>query len=412
MRQTPKSLRLQIGLFGRTNVGKSSFLNMVSAQQVSITSEHPGTTTDVVEKSMELLPIGPVVFLDTAGIDDPSLLSEKRIERTEEIFKRCDVAVLITDSEQWGPYEQMVAEKAASYHRPVMVVLNKRDLFDNPHKAEASLKKDAPIPHLLSVSSHDKQYAALFKEELATMVPKDLLKNPPILGDLVDEHAHVIFIVPIDIEAPKGRLILPQVQSIRDMLDHDGMVTVVKEDQYPDTLKNFINPPDLVVCDSQVVDVMVEQTPDTIPCTTFSTLFARVKGDLEQLVQGAQAIDSLREEDTVLIAEACSHHPSEDDIGTVKIPGWIGDHLGFTPKIIHAKGRDYPDDLDQVALIIHCGGCMLTRGEMLTRIDQAQHAGVPVTNYGVCISHLKGVLERIIAPFGELSEHSKQRRRA
>jgi len=401
MQKTPTSLRLQIALFGRTNVGKSSLLNMISGQQVSITSHIPGTTTDVVQKSMELLPIGPVVFLDTAGLDDVSKLAGKRTERTDRIFSRCDAAVLVTDSYHWGEYEKLVARKTSDLGKPLLVVLNKIDMLPddsiNRLQAASGLSK---IMGLSAVSTeHADEYITVFKHELSQAVPSHLLSHPPILGDLVGPNAHVIFIVPIDIEAPKGRLILPQVQSIRDILDHDGAVTVVKEHQYTKVLENLKNPPDLVVCDSQVVDKMVEQTPESIPCTTFSTLFARVKGDLEELVQGAKIIDTLMPDDTILIAEACSHHPGEDDIGMKKIPRWIEEHLGYRPNIIHSKGRDYPDTVEDMKLVIHCGACMLTRGEMLSRIDTAKAAGVQITNYGVCISHLKGVLERIITPF-------------
>jgi [FeFe] hydrogenase H-cluster maturation GTPase HydF len=411
MLKTPKSLRLHIGVFGRTNVGKSSFINMISGQQVSITSEHPGTTTDVVEKSMELHPIGPVVFLDTAGIDDASTLGTLRTERTRKIFSRCDALILITDSPEWGEYEKQIALKADELRLPLLVVLNKADLLE-PGASEV-LKLSSNRDHIISLSAEDKQNSAGYvhttTRKLTSLLPLHKLQTPPIIGDLTGPDAHVIFIVPIDIEAPKGRLILPQVQSIRDMLDHDGIVTVVKEHQYKNTLTRFRKKPDLIVCDSQVVDRMCEETPEDIPCTTFSTLFARVKGDLPELVRGAEVIDTLTPEDTILIAEACSHHPSEDDIGTRKIPRWIEEYLGFRPRIIHSRGRDYPENVQDIKLIIHCGACMLTRTEMLHRITEARSTHTAVTNYGVCISHLKGVLDRITSVFPEVSETQRRR---
>jgi [FeFe] hydrogenase H-cluster maturation GTPase HydF len=415
MQKTPKSLRPHIGVFGRMNVGKSSFINMISGQQVSITSEHPGTTTDVVEKSMELHPIGPVVFLDTAGLDDGSTLGRLRTERTRNIFSRCDALILITDSPEWGAYEKQIALKAEQLQLPLLVVLNKADLLASD--ALNSLKHRAGCDHIISLSAADKSkrshHVHVVTMKLTSLLPPHKLQTPPILGDLTGPEAHVVFIVPIDIEAPKGRLILPQVQSIRDMLDHDGIVTVVKEHQYTQVLSQFSRKPDLVVCDSQVVDRMCEETPKDIPCTTFSTLFARVKGNLPELVRGAEVIDTLTPEDTILIAEACSHHPSEDDIGTRKIPRWIEEYLGFLPRIIHSRGRDYPEDIQDVKLIIHCGACMLTRTEMMHRISTAQETHTAVTNYGVCISHLKGVLERITSVFPEVSEiHNQRRQRA
>ena len=291
MLKTPKSLRPHIGVFGRMNVGKSSLVNMISGQRVSITSEHPGTTTDVVEKSMELLPIGPVVFLDTAGIDDASQLGSLRTEGTQKIFSRCDALILVTDSPQWGEYEKQIAGKADTLRLPLQVILNKADLLEPD--ALQTLKQNSHRDHILSLCAADQQlrssYVRAITLRLSSLLPPHKLEHPPILGDLTGANAHVVFIVPIDIEAPKGRLILPQVQAIRDMLDHDGVVTVVKEHQYSQVLSDFRRKPDLVVCDSQVVDRMCEETPEDIPCTTFSTLFARVKGDLRELVRGCRS---------------------------------------------------------------------------------------------------------------------------
>ncbi len=403
----PKSLRLQIGLFGRTNVGKSSVLNLIAGQQVAITSSKAGTTTDVVEKSMELLPIGPVVFLDTAGIDDVSDLAAKRIAKTEKIFSRADIAVLVSEAGSWGEYEQYICMQAEKHHMPLIVIANKCDLFSGEDFA-SEIDTEIPQERIIGFSSLDRvnrdTYINQFKQVLITLVPEDFLTPPPLLGDLLPEGGHAVFIIPIDIEAPKGRIILPQVQAIRDVLDHRCQVTVVKEDLYEESLKSFTTPPDLVVCDSQVVDRMVAETPEGIACTTFSTLFSRNKGDLEAQVEGVKILDSLTPSDTILIAESCSHHAMDDDIGRVKIPKWLTDFLGFEVKYEVYSGRDYPDNLSDYSLVIHCGACMLTRREMLMRIEKAQNAGVPITNYGIAISYIHGTLERIISPFEGLKE--------
>lgn len=412
MIKTPKSLRLQIGLFGRTNVGKSSVLNMIAGQKVAITSSTPGTTTDVVEKSMELLPIGPVVFLDTAGLDDVSLLAEKRIEKTKKIYRRADIAVLITEPGIWGVFEEQVVKEAEKVDLPVLVIINKCDTSNVEDDLEKQLEAHTGVASVLRCSALDTAHRDLyiheFKQRIIAVVPEDFITPPPLLGDLMPEGGHTIFIIPIDIEAPKGRIILPQVQALRDVLDADSLVTVVKEDQYLAALENCRKAPDLVVCDSQVVDRMVRETPEDIPCTTFSTLFSRYKGELYEQIAGAAAIDELTPDDRILVAEACSHHAMEDDIGRVKIPRWLNEYLGFEPRIDTYSGRDYPEDLAEYALVIHCGACMLTRREMLLRIERAREAGVAITNYGVCIAHLKGTLERIISPFEGAVEMMRQ----
>ncbi len=407
MKTTPKSLRLQLGLFGRTNVGKSSVLNMIAGQQVAITSPIPGTTTDVVEKSMELLPIGPVVFLDTAGIDDDSDLAAERIRKTEKIFSRADIAVLITEPGTWGPYERQVLEEAQSRNTPLIVMVNKVDLVPEGDGAEW-IDPSIAGEHIIWCSALDTprrdEYINAFKQAVISLVPDDFIAPPPLVHDLMPSGGHAIFIIPIDIEAPKGRIILPQVQAIRDILDGDCHVTVVKEHQYRAALANCVKAPDLVVCDSQVVDRMVRETPENIACTTFSTLFSRSKGDLEAQVEGVLALEGMRPEDRILIAESCSHHAMDDDIGRVKLPKWLTGYLGFEPQVDVCSGRDYPDNLSDYALVIHCGACMLTRREMLMRIEKARKAGVPVTNYGLAISHIHGTLERVISPFPGLRE--------
>jgi len=401
MEKTPKSLRLQIGIFGRTNVGKSSFLNMVAGQDVAVTSPVPGTTTDVVEKTMELLPIGPVVFLDTGGMDDVSVLSEKRIQRTKKVFDRADVVVLVTEPGKWTGFEDAICDEAATKKAPLIVVINKTD--QSLPTSDFLQKIRGRTEHVILCSSVDagkrNDHVNDLKRNLLEVCPEDFLKPTPLIGDLVRAGGLAVLIVPIDLEAPKGRLILPQVQTIREVLDGDAAVLVVKEREYAALLARLKDPPDIVVCDSQVVLKMVADTPPSVRCTTFSILFSRLKGDLAEMAKGVTAIDGLKTGDKVLIAESCSHHAVEDDIGRVKIPRWLRQYVGVELDIRSSAGRDYPDDLETYKLIVHCGSCMLTRREMLFRIEKAKAKGVPITNYGVAISFVQGVLERTLAPF-------------
>jgi [FeFe] hydrogenase H-cluster maturation GTPase HydF len=401
MQKTPKSLRLQIGIFGRTNVGKSSFLNLVAGQDVAITSPVPGTTTDVVEKAMELLPLGPVIFLDTAGIDDASELAELRLGKTRKIFDRSDIVLLVLEPGRWTPFEEEICREAEKGKAPLILVINKTDLQEPSLDFMAfCTQKSKRVLCCSSVCPENQETAvSTLKKFLIEACPEDFLNPPVIAGDLVPPGGLAVLIVPIDLQAPKGRLILPQVQTIRDMLDNDAATLVVKEREYRHALDNLKRPPDLVVCDSQVVLKMTADTPREIPCTTFSILFSRYKGDLTEMARGAAALRHLREGDRVLVAEACSHHALEDDIGRVKIPRWLRQFSGVDLKIDVCSGRDYPTDLKQYDVIIHCGSCMLTRREMLCRIQQAREAQVPITNYGVAISALQGVIERTLAPF-------------
>lgn len=401
MNLTPKSMRLQIGLFGRTNVGKSSFLNMISGQDVALTSPVPGTTTDVVEKAMELLPIGPVMFLDTGGMDDDTQLGSARLERTRRIFDRAEVFVLLVEAGCWSRYEAAVIEAARLARCPCLIVVNKVDI--RPPGADFMKMLQAASPFVCAVSSLNAsgrdRHVSAFKALLLQALPESAMVQPAIIGDLLPKGGLAVLIVPIDLEAPKGRLILPQVQTVRDALDHEAATLVVNERRYRSLLKRLSTPPDLVVCDSQVVMRMVEETPPGVPCTTFSILFARFKGELLPLSAAAAAVDDLVDGDRVLVAEACSHHPVEDDIGRVKIPRWLRKTTGRELRIDTYSGRDYPDNLADYRLVIHCGACMLTRREMLARMQRAAAAGVPITNYGVCISALHGVLGRVLEPF-------------
>lgn len=399
LQSTPKSLRLQIALLGRVNAGKSSFLNLVAGQQVAITSEVAGTTTDVVEKTQELLPIGPVVWLDTAGLGDDTELGEKRMEKTQKVLDRADVVVLVCEGNRIGAEEQTVIDEASKRKLPLIKVFNKADIYPC---GEDGIK----------VNSMDKNSRNSVLNQLKTalikVVPEEFINTPALLGDLVPPHSTIVMIMPIDKEAPKGRIIMPQVHAIRDALDYDNIVIVVKENEYKQALANLKQKPDLVVCDSQVVDKMVNETPLDIKCTTFSILFARLKGDLSKLVEGAAAISSLRENDRVLIAESCTHHAIDDDIGTVKIPRLLQRKNGCNLEISHVSGCDFPKDLGEYKAVVQCGGCMQNRREILSRINKCEGCGVPVTNYGICISELNGVLERVLSPFPDVLQQYRQ----
>ena len=402
MIKTPKSNRLHLGIFGRTNVGKSSFLNVLAGQDIAITSPVSGTTTDVVEKSMELLPIGPVVILDTAGLDDESVLAGKRIEKTRKILKRSDIIILMTEPNTWTDFEEKIINEAKEENTPVIIIVNKIDI-ETPTDSfiETLIEKNGNYYLLMSCILTDNydSYIVNLKALLQELLPAEFVNPPPLVGDLITPGGIAVLVVPIDLQAPKGRLILPQVQTIRDILDNDGATIVVKERELKNVLDQLKIKPDIVIGDSQIVLKMCADVPNDIKCTTFSILFARLKGDLIESARGAAHIERLMPGDKVLIAEACSHHPLEDDIGRVKIPRWIRQYVGADIKIDSFAGHDYPDDLEQYNAIVHCGGCMITRKEMLNRIKYAKNSHVPITNYGVAISFLQGVLKRTLAPF-------------
>lgn len=387
---TPKSLRLHIALLGRVNAGKSSFLNLVTGQEVSITSAIAGTTTDVVEKTQELLPLGPVVWLDTAGYGDITELAGQRLAKTRRVLDRADVAVLVCEGNKIGLEESEIIEEVTNRNIPLIKIFNKADIYPSDGDGIRCNSEDK--------TSRDIVLSQL-KAALIKVTPEDVINTPALLGDLVPAQSTVVMIVPIDYEAPKGRLILPQVQAIRDCLDHDSTIIVVKENGYSALLANLKKQPDLVICDSQVVDRMVAETPAEIKCTTFSILFARFKGDLNKLVEGAAEISHLADGDKVLISESCTHHAIEDDIGRVKIPNLLKKKTNADLQISHVSGCDFPGDLRNYKLVVQCGGCMNNRREILSRINKCETLNVPITNYGVCISELKGVLERVLEPF-------------
>jgi [FeFe] hydrogenase H-cluster maturation GTPase HydF len=393
----PKGLRLHIALFGRRNVGKSSLLNAVTQQQVSIVSAIAGTTTDPVEKPMELLPLGPVLFVDTAGIDDAGTLGELRMQKTRQVLERADLGVVVAEAGQWAEFEEQLLAELAGRKIPVVVVFNKADVAEPDPVLWEQLGQRQLLR--VRVSALKNTGIAEFRQALLEAAPADFIDNPALVGDLVGPGEMAVLVVPIDKEAPRGRLILPQVQAIRDLLDNDAFCLVVKERELRRALERLKSPPRLVVTDSQAFLKVAADTPREVPLTSFSILMSRFKGDLTAQVQGALAIENLRGGDRVLIAEACSQHPIGEDIGRVKIPRWLTQFVGGQLHFEHVKGHDFPQDLSPYRLVVHCGACMWNRRQMLSRILRCQQAGVPITNYGLAIAYSLGIFERALEPF-------------
>ncbi len=397
MQDTPKGLRLHIGIFGKRNSGKSTLMNALIGQSVSIVSAHPGTTTDPVEKAYELAPLGAVVFIDTAGLDDEGELGALRVQKTRTVLERVDLALIVVDDGRVGTLERALIATLREQKTPFVVVFNKADLAQ-PDKAQlidlAADNVESAVVCAAQGSGID-----LLKEAMFRQAPESGLEDARLIGDLIGPGDVVVLVVPIDLGAPKGRLILPQVQTLRDILDSDATGMMVKERELPDALARLTAPPKLVVCDSQVVLKVAADTPREIPLTTFSILMARFKGDMIGLAEGAGAIQRLQPGDRVLISEACSHHALADDIGRVKIPRWLRQFAGGNLEIDVKSGRDFPDDLSPYSLIIQCGGCTVTRRQMLARQYRAIRQGVPMTNYGMAISVVQGVLDRSLHCF-------------
>lgn len=395
-RATPKGFRLHIGLFGRRNVGKSSLLNAIVQQQVSIVSEHAGTTTDPVEKPMELLPLGPVLFIDTAGVDDEGSLGNLRIDKTRKILNRVDVGVIVSDG-IWTDFEERLLVELIARDVPVVAVFNKMDI--TPPAIEVLTQLNAAKIRTVKTSCLQHDGILDFRQALLDMAPAEFIDNLSIASDIVTSGEIAVLVVPIDKEAPKGRLILPQVQTIRDLIENNAMCMVVSDSELTAALKSLKQPPKLVVTDSQAFMKVAADTPPNIMMTSFSILYARLKGDLVTQTLGTIAVDQLQPGDNVLVAESCSHHPIEDDIGRVKIPKWLNQYIGGELNFTSTQGQDFPDDLSPYKLVIHCGACMWNRRTMLNRILQCRKAGVPITNYGLVIAYSLGIFERALQPF-------------
>ena len=401
LNETPRGSRLHIAIFGRRNVGKSSLINALTNQNIAIVSDVPGTTTDPVYKSMEILPIGPVVLIDTAGIDDVGDLGTLRIEKSFSVLSKTDLLLLVIDpSDGAGDYEEEVVRKAEENKVPVVVVINKKDLYPDMEPDKFRSRFSQPV---IAVSALTKEGIHELKMAMIRSAPKDWV-SPTILGDLISPGDTVVLVVPIDLAAPKGRLILPQVQTIRDILDNDAITIVVKERELKAALQNLKEKPRLVVTDSQAFLKVAADTPKDVLMTSFSILFARYKGDLKALAEGAKAIEDLKPGDKVLLAEACTHHRVEDDIGTVKIPRWLRQIVGGALDFHWASGHELPADVKDYKLIVHCGACMINRKEMLHRLMATEEAGVPMVNYGVLIAYVHGILKRALMPFPEARE--------
>ncbi len=397
MERTPKSMRLHIGIFGRRNVGKSSFLNALTRQQVSIVSDIAGTTTDPVEKPMELLPLGPVLFIDTAGVDDVGALGAERVAKTRKVLDRTDLGIIVADSGEWGGFEDGIVAELKKRNAPVLVVFNKSDLGRPAPELETRLSAEGIRSVQTAVSRGEGVLAV--RDALIAAAPDDFLAPDPIIGDLLPEGGLAVLVVPIDKEAPRGRIILPQVQAIRDLLDHGQLSLVVREHELRDALARLGRKPDIVVTDSQAFAKVAADTPVDVKLTSFSILFARYRGDLNEMVRGATAIDRLKPGNSVLVAESCTHHPIGDDIGRVKIPKWIEQRLGGKLVFTTHQGHDFPEDLSSYKLVIHCGACMANRRAILNRVAKCRDAGVPITNYGLTIAYTLGIFERALEPF-------------
>ena len=391
LNQTPSAERIHIAFFGRRNAGKSSVINAVTGQDISIVSDVKGTTTDPVFKAMELLPLGPVVVIDTPGLDDEGELGRKRIEKSFQVLRKTDIAVIVIDSEEGKTDSDVyIEEEIKKRNIPYVTVFNKAD------KAKPSYVNENEI----LVSAITGENINKLKEVIATKLNTEQ-SDKRIIGDLIKEKDFVLLVVPIDEAAPKGRLILPQQQTIRDILDTYANAIVVRDTELEDVLKRLDGMVSMVVTDSQIFNKVMKVVPENIPLTSFSILFARYKGNLRQNVEGAKKLDSLSDGDKILISEGCTHHRQCNDIGTVKLPSWILKHTGKNVTFNYTSGIDFEDDLSQYALIIHCGGCMLNEKEMKYRLAAARSQNIPMTNYGIAIAHMNGILNRSIKIFND-----------
>lgn len=403
MNQTPMSERVHIGFFGKRNAGKSSVMNAVTGQDLAVVSEVKGTTTDPVYKSMELLPLGPVVMMDTPGIDDEGDLGELRVKKSYQVLNKTDAAVLVIDGLAGASEEDAaLLERIRKKQIPYTVVLNKQDLASEEIKEQTIRMLGISRGQLLSVSAADGTGINELKEQIAQIAKQEESEHR-IIGDMISPSDLIVLVVPIDSAAPKGRLILPQQQTIRDILESDAVSVVIKEDRVRETIESLGKKPRLVITDSQAFETVAADTPEDIMLTSFSILFARYKGNLEMAVKGVTALDRLENGDRILISEGCTHHRQCDDIGTVKIPRWIREYTGKEIQFKTTSGTQFPDELGKYKLIVHCGGCMLNEREMKYRLSCAEDQGIPMTNYGILIAYMKGILKRSVELFPEIS---------
>ncbi|HBF39481.1 MAG TPA: [FeFe] hydrogenase H-cluster maturation GTPase HydF [Firmicutes bacterium] len=403
LNSTPSASRIQIGIFGRRNAGKSSLMNALTDQSAALVSENPGTTTDPVFKAMEMLPLGPVTFIDTAGLDDTGVLGELRVKRSYDVLDRTDLALLVIDA-QIGltEFEIKIAGEIRQKKIPALVVVNKADLQSLIPENKADWQEKLGMD-LVEVSASRGKGINELKSALIQCA-RNIEEEPFLVGDLIKPGDFAVLVIPIDKAAPKGRLILPQQQVIRDILEHDAMAVVTKEYELKVTLENLGKKPAIVITDSQAFLKVAADTPKEIALTSFSILFARQKGNLTDLVRGAQAVENLKPGDHILIAEGCTHHRQSDDIGTVKIPRWLRQTVGGELNFSWSSGQHLPEDLSRYQLMVHCGGCMLNRREMMHRLSLAKAQSVSIVNYGVLIAYLQGIFPRALEPFPEVRE--------
>lgn len=396
LNQTPSSERIHIGIFGKRNAGKSSLINAITGQNTALVSEVKGTTTDPVYKAMELLPLGPVVFMDTPGLDDEGSLGELRVQKGFEVLGKTDLALLVIDGTCGMEKEDReLAKKLKERDIPTLLVYNKSDLG-----ARAAHTEEFPV---VFASAFTGEGIPELKERLASLLPEEK-QEKYLAADLLDPLDLVILVVPIDKSAPKGRLILPQQQTIRDILEAGAVSVVVRDTELQEALGALGRKPKLVITDSQVFAQAAAKVPKDIRLTSFSILFARYKGNLRQAVEGARALEMIEDGDKILISEGCTHHRQCGDIGTVKLPGWIREYTKKEPEFVFTSGGDFPKELGDYKLVIHCGGCMLPEREMHNRLSQAEQEKLPMTNYGILIAYMKGILKRSLEPFPELAD--------
>jgi [FeFe] hydrogenase H-cluster maturation GTPase HydF len=393
LNNTPSANRLHIALFGRRNSGKSSLINALTGQDIALVSDIPGTTTDPVSKAMELHGIGPCVIIDTPGFDDEGTLGEMRIERTLKAIERTDIALLLCEENDWIE-ESSWLEQLKAKNIPVILILNKADIRKDVSNIATHIEQALRQKPII-VSAKEKQGMEEIRLAILEKLPQDF-EQPSITGDLVSENDLVLLVMPQDIQAPKGRLILPQVQTMRELLDKKCIIMSCTTDKLPHTLKALAYPPKLIITDSQVFKTVYEQKPLESQLTSFSVLMAGYKGDIRQFIEGASAIDSLTENSHVLIAEACAHAPQTEDIGRVKIPRLLRKKIGEGLQIDMVSGSDFPKDLSKYDLIIHCGACMFNRKHVMNRLENASNQKVPMTNYGITLAHLMGILDKIV----------------
>ncbi|RXI47530.1 [FeFe] hydrogenase H-cluster maturation GTPase HydF [Clostridium tetani] len=396
MQDTPKGNRIHIAFFGKRNAGKSSIINAISNQQVSIVSNVPGTTTDPVYKAMELFPIGPIMLIDTAGLDDEGYIGNLRIEKTKEIMNKTDIAVIAIDCKNENfEYEMYLKEELSKRKIPIIIVLNKIDGVDNLDEVIVRARKQ--FDNIVSISALRRENIDKLKEKIIEQVPSN--NETTLLEGIVNKKDLILLITPQDLQAPKGRLILPQVQVLRDILDKGAMAMVLKDTELQEGLKNLYKKPDLVITDSQIFNKVKDIIPRDIKLTSFSVLMSRYKGDIRLLIEGAKSINNLKPGDNILISEACTHHSLKGDIAKEKIPNLLKKKIGGEVNIDFSSGEDFTKNIEKYKLIIHCGGCMLNQKQMINRLNKANEKNIPITNFGVALAYLNGLLKRVSEMF-------------